>query len=270
MFKKRTLVNYLTISTITHLVIFSLIPCSKLKSVCKPTETDKKEIIEVTFTTTALKTSIKEINISNKAKQKKAEVKKFPPKVSKTITRSDKDLKLKVDKQQNTNQEPDLFPVTLIYEQKEGAPTTSPSFTGELLTDLGNGKIGNEKNSNYEGIERSTNSNPQADIILGNSDNETDIISAYTTLLQRRIETNKKYPLAAQRQGQAGEIKVKFTLDKNGILDGDIEIVSSCKWNRLNKAAQLAIRKSFPFPMLPIQLKKERLSFTISIIFRLL
>ena len=105
---------------------------------------------------------------------------------------------------------------------------------------------------------------------LGSPEGVEDITAGYFNIVQRLIEANKRYPLSAKKQGQEGRVKVKFTLNKKGMLTGPIEIISPCIWSRLNRAARKTIKNSLPFPAIPAQIGREQMTFTIDIVFRLL
>ena len=91
----------------------------------------------------------------------------------------------------------------------------------------------------------------------------------YEDEILKRIHAMKYYPLTARRRGQEGVVGVVFTLNRNGILHGNVSVIKPCRYEALNNSAVKTIIASSPFPSFPKEIKKERMRFSLDIDFHM-
>ena len=89
----------------------------------------------------------------------------------------------------------------------------------------------------------------------------------YYGKVRQIIDANKKYPLLSRQRKEQGTPTVTFTILKNGVVT-NLSIKSS-GYRSLDREARRMIMMSSPFPRIPDSIKKESISLTIPINFRL-
>jgi protein TonB len=81
--------------------------------------------------------------------------------------------------------------------------------------------------------------------------------SEFLTRLMERINANKDYPRYSRVRRETGEVKVGFTILKDGSIQ-DIRIVEASPFPALNEAALNAIRKVAKTDPIPEELHRTR------------
>jgi protein TonB len=80
----------------------------------------------------------------------------------------------------------------------------------------------------------------------------------------KKIRGKTKYPSRALDREQAGNVRVSVVIDREGnILNSNI--LESSKFDLLNKEALDAVKRSAPFPALPVEIAGSRFEFTVPI-----
>ncbi|MDQ3233199.1 MAG: energy transducer TonB, partial [Pseudobdellovibrionaceae bacterium] len=82
---------------------------------------------------------------------------------------------------------------------------------------------------------------------------------AYFTSLRKAFELVWTYPSAAVQRGLQGEVKVEFTILKDGTV-ARVKVLDGSGHRILDDAVVEAIRLAAPFTPLPVGMKKERLT----------
>ncbi len=90
----------------------------------------------------------------------------------------------------------------------------------------------------------------------------------YLNTIRRRIEARKNYPFMARRMGIEGRVITEFTIDKNGGLLG-LKIKRTSGYTILDQAAINAIKDAAPFPPLPHNISKVKITIILPIWFQL-
>lgn len=84
--------------------------------------------------------------------------------------------------------------------------------------------------------------------------------AGYMSKLRERIESIWKYPIEARKKGIYGDLKIRFTIKKNGRLEG-VELVRTSGYKMLDEAALEALKDGEPYWPLPEEWGME--SYTI-------
>lgn len=103
--------------------------------------------------------------------------------------------------------------------------------------------------------------------MVSDEDSQT-ITMCYTDMIRQRIQEALVYPTAARKDGIEGKTYVKFTIDKYGNLLTAI-LVHSSGSVLLDDAALKAIHSASPFPPIPGEIGKERMTFMQGLTFTL-
>lgn len=90
----------------------------------------------------------------------------------------------------------------------------------------------------------------------------------YLGELINKIEENKHYPGRAKRDRQCGEVKVGFTIMKNGTLN-QIRLIKSLVYELLNEAALDAVQRVGRISPIPSELGREQWEVALPIRFEL-
>ena len=96
-----------------------------------------------------------------------------------------------------------------------------------------------------------------------------DVLQSFARIVRRKIESSKKYPIAAQSAGIEGRVVVRMTLLKDGRLE-KAEIAKSSGHEILDKAALQSVRGAVPFPPIPDKVRRNELQMSITLVFRIL
>ncbi|WP_295813122.1 TonB family protein [uncultured Nitratireductor sp.] len=92
-------------------------------------------------------------------------------------------------------------------------------------------------------------------------------VSNYPGKVVSKLRRSLRYPSAAKRQRLKGEVRVRFTIARNGSVSG-IRIVRSSGSNVLDKAALDTVRRAAPFPRIPDGAGRSSWGFTVPLAFR--
>lgn len=105
--------------------------------------------------------------------------------------------------------------------------------------------------------------------------NEEEITAA--SILSRQLYHSKlvrwtfqhvKYPKRAIKRSQEGHVLLEVTINRDGQV-AQARILEPAKFNTLNIAAQKAIAKASPFPVIPAEIRDDQFVFSLPITFRL-
>jgi len=96
----------------------------------------------------------------------------------------------------------------------------------------------------------------------------SDIMQRFAQTVRRKIESRKRYPLAARKSMIEGRVGVKMTILKDGRLE-IVEIIKSSGHSILDKAALESIRRSAPFPPFPKDVERKRVQMSIYLVFKI-
>jgi len=90
----------------------------------------------------------------------------------------------------------------------------------------------------------------------------------YQDMVKQKIESCRRYPPWAKKQGIEGTVHLKFTILSTGAAR-DIKIIKSSSFNILNEEAISTIKRAQPFPPIPEEIKVSSLPMEVSIVFTL-
>lgn len=96
----------------------------------------------------------------------------------------------------------------------------------------------------------------------------SDALKSFAETVRRKIESNKKYPLSAQRMGLEGRIGIKMTILKDGQLS-QVEIISSSGFDILDSAALQSVRDAAPFPPFPEEIRRDEIEMSVYLVFKI-
>lgn len=97
---------------------------------------------------------------------------------------------------------------------------------------------------------------------------ENEAMLRYQDMVKQRIESARRYPVWAKRQGIEGVVHLDFTVLSNG-RSRDIKIVRSSGFNILDEEALDNIRRANPFPPIPEEIKGPLIQMDVSIVYTL-
>jgi TonB family protein len=95
-----------------------------------------------------------------------------------------------------------------------------------------------------------------------------DVLQKFLSTVRKRIESEKKYPIAAQKAEIEGYTTVKMTILKDGRLE-KAEITKSSGHEILDNAALQSVRNAEPFPPIPEEAKLGNVEVSIRLVFTL-
>ena len=95
-----------------------------------------------------------------------------------------------------------------------------------------------------------------------------DILQKFLSTVRKRIESKKKYPIAAQKAEIEGYTTIKMTILKDGRLE-KAEITKSSGHEILDNAALQSVRNAEPFPPIPEEAKLGNVEVSIRLVFTL-
>ena len=95
-----------------------------------------------------------------------------------------------------------------------------------------------------------------------------NVLQNFARVVRRKIESSKKYPIAAQTAGIQGRAGVRMTILKDGRL-GKVEITKSSGYEILDKAALQSVRSAAPFPPIPKKTGRDEIQMSITLVFRI-
>ncbi len=89
----------------------------------------------------------------------------------------------------------------------------------------------------------------------------------YQDMVKQKIESCRRYPNWAKKQGFEGAVYLTFILLANG-QDKDIKIVQSSGFDILDKEAVSTVKRANPFPPIPKNLACSHLKMEVVVVFR--
>ncbi len=95
-----------------------------------------------------------------------------------------------------------------------------------------------------------------------------DILQKFLSTVRKRIESEKKYPIAAQKAEIEGYTTIRMTIMKDGRLE-KAEVAKSSGHEILDRAALQSVRDAEPFPPIPEEVKMSNLEVSIRLVFTL-
>lgn len=95
-----------------------------------------------------------------------------------------------------------------------------------------------------------------------------DALQNFARVVRKKIESSKKYPVAAQAARVEGRTGVKITILRDGRLK-KVEVVKSSGRKILDRAAMQSVRDAAPFPPIPEKLKKDEIEMSITLVFKI-
>lgn len=90
----------------------------------------------------------------------------------------------------------------------------------------------------------------------------------YQDMVKQRIESCRRYPNRAKKQGLEGTVYLIFTILSNGKAE-NIRIIRSSGFNILDNEAISTVKRASPFPPIPEKFNCSRFKMEVSIVFRL-
>ena len=90
----------------------------------------------------------------------------------------------------------------------------------------------------------------------------------YQDMIKQRIQSCRKYPRWAKKQGMEGIVYLMFTVISDGSVR-DIEIVRSSGFDVLDKRAAATVAEAAPFPSIPEKFNRSDLTMEVDIVFKL-
>jgi TonB family protein len=95
-----------------------------------------------------------------------------------------------------------------------------------------------------------------------------DVLPTFFSAVRRKIESKKRYPMAAQNAGIEGYSGVRMTILKDGLLE-KAEVAESSGYEILDRAALQSVYDAVPFPPIPDAVGLDRMEVSIRLVFKL-
>jgi len=90
----------------------------------------------------------------------------------------------------------------------------------------------------------------------------------YQDMVKQKIESCRRYPNWAKKQGFEGIVYLTFIVLSNGQAQ-DIKVIQSSGFDILDKEAILTIKRANPFPPIPEEINRPWVQMEVSIVFTL-
>lgn len=91
----------------------------------------------------------------------------------------------------------------------------------------------------------------------------------YLKLIRARILAQRKYPYMARQRHQEGVVRLRFTLSPAGTLSQGVQVVKASGVDLLDEQARQCVLAAAPFPPFPLDLKRDRLTVELPVIYKL-
>ena len=104
--------------------------------------------------------------------------------------------------------------------------------------------------------------------IVNIADDNGEVLRQFLTLIRKKIESRKNYPISARNAGIEGRSEVKITILKDGQLE-KVEIIDSSGSEILDNAALESVREANPFPPIPSNLRRDKIEMSIYLTFKI-
>lgn len=98
--------------------------------------------------------------------------------------------------------------------------------------------------------------------------NTDNVLQKFAAVVRKRIESQKRYPVAARNSGIEGRAGVKMTILRDGRLE-KAEITESSGYKILDRAALRSVQDAAPFPPIPEAAKLDKIQMSINLTFKL-
>ncbi|MBT8148808.1 MAG: energy transducer TonB [Pseudomonadales bacterium] len=104
--------------------------------------------------------------------------------------------------------------------------------------------------------------------LAAKSNEQKALMKIYRSNLLKKTYQHVVYPESAIDKNHEGEVILKLTVDRNGKIK-QIEYNTRARFNSLNKAASIAVKRAKPYPPVPKRLQGETFEISMPIRFRL-
>lgn len=98
---------------------------------------------------------------------------------------------------------------------------------------------------------------------------DKDVMLRYQDMIKQKIESCRRYPSWAKRQGLEGVCYLTFTLLASGMAQ-DIKIIQSSGFEILDEEAVSTVKRASPFKSIPEKFNSPSLTMEVAIVFRLI
>ncbi|MBD3183757.1 TonB family protein [Candidatus Poribacteria bacterium] len=98
--------------------------------------------------------------------------------------------------------------------------------------------------------------------------NSNNLLQKFLNDVRRKIEKNKKYPIAARDAGIEGISEVRIIILSDGRIE-TVDIIGSSGYDILDNAAIQSVRNSVPFPPIPEEAGKDKIEVSINLVFKI-
>ena len=102
----------------------------------------------------------------------------------------------------------------------------------------------------------------------GTSNEQIALLKIYRSNLLKKTYQHVVYPDSAIEKNHEGEVILTLTVDRNGRVQ-QIGFDSRARFNSLNKAASIAVKRAKPYPPVPKRLQGKSFEISMPIRFRL-
>jgi TonB family protein len=99
----------------------------------------------------------------------------------------------------------------------------------------------------------------------GGNDAGNEAIRFYEDLILKEIQAAKYYPEYSQLRKEEGKVIVKFKLRPDGSLSAKPEIIKSCGYLHLNRAALNTVIYAAPFPKFYENIDATEMNFVVTL-----
>jgi periplasmic protein TonB len=91
----------------------------------------------------------------------------------------------------------------------------------------------------------------------------------YLGLIRNRIIAHRNYPAMARQRHQEGVVRVRFCLSATGSLSQGVEVVRPSGFGLLDEQARQCVAAAAPFPPIPREMNRDRLTIEVPIVYKL-
>jgi len=94
-------------------------------------------------------------------------------------------------------------------------------------------------------------------------------LADYQAVIQAHLEQIQRYPALARRRGWEGAVVLRFVLDAQGLIRGEVQILQASRYPALNQAALETLDQSLPLPPWEAGLGFEEIVVVVPLYYRL-
>jgi protein TonB len=91
----------------------------------------------------------------------------------------------------------------------------------------------------------------------------------YLSIVRLRILAKRQYPPICRQRHEEGVVRLRFTLSRAGALAQGVQMVKPSGYRLLDDQAQHCVLAAAPFPPFPPDLKRDRLTVEVPIVYKL-